>query len=110
MSVLFLIRKDRGNDQTEAPLYMRITINGQRFELSTRRSVLPENWSADSGRVKGNTAAARSMNTYLDSLLSKAYSHQREIINEGRPLTIEELKSRWLGISNREAEDADGRF
>jgi hypothetical protein len=42
--------------------------------------------------------AARSLNTFLDSLLSKAYSHPREIINEGKPLTIEELKSKWLGI------------
>jgi len=75
MNVLFLIRKDRGNHQSEAPIYMRITIKGQRFELGTRRSVLPENWSADSGRVTGNSSAARSVNTFLDSLLSKAYCH-----------------------------------
>jgi hypothetical protein len=42
-----LIRKERGNDQSEAPIYMRITIAGERFELSTRRATLPENWSVD---------------------------------------------------------------
>lgn len=98
MSVLFFIRRNRGNDDVEAPIYMRITIEGERFELGTKRRVLPGNWSADSGRMKGNSSAARSLNTFLDSLLSKAYSHQREIINEGKPLTIEELKSKWLGI------------
>lgn len=98
MSVLFFIRRNRGNDDVEAPIYMRITIEGERFELGTKRRVLPGNWSADSGRVKGNTSAARALNTFLDSLLSKAYSHQREIINEGKTLSVEELKSKWLGI------------
>ena len=98
MSVLFFIRRNRGNDDVEAPIYMRITIEGERFELGTKRRVLPTSWSADSGRVKGNSSAARSLNTFLNSLLSKAYSHQREIINEGKTLSIEELKSKWLGI------------
>ena len=98
MSVLFFIRRNRGNDDVEAPIYMRVTIAGERYELGTKRLVLPENWSADSCRVMGNSSAARSVNTFLDSLLSKAYCHQREIINEGRTLSIEEFKSKWLGI------------
>lgn len=98
MSVLFFIRRNRGNDDVEAPIYMRVTIAGERYELGTKRLVLPANWSADSGRVKGNTSAAKTLNAYLDSLLSRAYSHQREIINEGKPLSMEEFRSKWLGI------------
>jgi len=98
MSVLFFIRRNRGNDDVEAPIYMRVTIAGERYELGTKRLVLPANWSADSGRVMGNISAAKSVNAFLDSLLSKAYSHQREIINEGKTLSIEGFKSKWLGI------------
>ena len=98
MSVLFFIRRNRGNDDVEAPIYMRVTIAGERYELGTKRPVLPANWSADSGRVKGNTSAAKTLNAYLDSLLSKAYSHQREIINEGKSLSMAEFRSKWLGI------------
>ena len=77
---------------------MRITIDGERYELGTRRRVLADNWSADTGRVKGNTSAARSVNTFLESLLSKAYSHQRQILNEGKNFTMTEFKSRWTGV------------
>jgi integrase len=101
MSVLFFIRRNRGNGDVEAPIYMRITIAGERFEIGTKRLVIPSNWSSDSGRVKGNTLLARSINSFLDSLLSKAYSHQREIINEGKILSIQELKNRWLGIAQK---------
>ncbi|HYC83753.1 MAG TPA: Arm DNA-binding domain-containing protein, partial [Chryseosolibacter sp.] len=98
MSVRFLIRKERGNDQSEAPIYMRMTIAGERFELSTRRTVLPENWSAESGRVSGTNTKAKSVNTFLDSLLSRAYGYQKQILNEGKELTLTEFKSRWNGI------------
>src|SRR5688500_1799395 len=99
MSVLFFIRRNRGNDDVEAPIYMRVTIAGERFELGTKRLVLPTNWSADSGRMIGNTSAAKSLNSFLDSLLSKAYSHQRQILNEGKEFTMTEFKNRWLGVS-----------
>ena len=59
---------------------------------------LKENWSKDTGRVKGSGSNAKSINTYLDSLLSKAYSHQRQILNEGKEFSMTEFKSRWLGI------------
>jgi integrase len=99
MSVLFLIRKDKGNYQSESPIYMRVTIAGQRFEVSTKRSVLPTNWSAETGRVKGITSSAKSVNNFLESLLSKAYSHQRQILNEGKQFSMTEFKNRWLGVS-----------
>lgn len=99
MSVLFFIRRNRGNDDVEAPIYMRVTIAGERYELGTKRVVLPANWSADSGRAKGNTSAAKSLNSFLDSLLSKAYSHQRQILNEGKEFSMTEFKNRWLGVS-----------
>jgi integrase len=103
MSVRFLIRKERGDDRSEAPIYMRMTIAGERFELSTRRTVLPENWSAESGRVSGTNAKAKSVNPFLDSLLSRAYGYQRQILNEGKELTLTEFKSRWNGIPTEKA-------
>lgn len=99
MSVLFFIRRNRGNDDVEARIYMRVTIAAERYKLGTKRLVLPANWSADSGRVIGNTSVARSVNAFLDSLLSKAYSHQRQILNEGQEFSLTEFKNRWLGIS-----------
>ena len=86
------------NNQGESPIYMRITIAGERFEVGTRRFILEENWSKDTGRVKGVGSKAKSINTYLDSLLSKAYSHQRQILNEGKEFNMTEFKSRWIGI------------
>jgi hypothetical protein len=104
ISVLFFARKSMANNQGECPIYMRITIAGVRFEVSSRRFVLQHDWSRDTGRVKGMTSTAKSINTYLDSLLAKAYSHQREILNEGKNiLNMHEFKCRWLGVPTENA-------
>jgi hypothetical protein len=67
---------------------MRVTIAGERFELSTRRTALTENWLAEQGRVSGTNSKAKSVNSYLETLLSRAYGYQRQILNEGKELTL----------------------
>jgi integrase len=98
MSVLFFARKSMANKLNECPIYMRITIAGKRFEVGTRRFVQAEEWSTETGRVKGTVSTSKSINRYLDTLLSRAYAHQREILNEGKLLCLHELKCRWHGI------------
>lgn len=99
MSVLFFARKSKSNGRGETPIYMRITINGERYDLGTKRFVKMENWLPEAGRVKGSSEAAKSTNSFLDSLRAKAFEHQKQILLVGRQLTMEEFKTRWQGIS-----------
>ena len=73
------------------PIYLRITIEGQRFETSSQRYVEENKWSSASGRVKGSNEEARSINTYLDSLRSKIYQTQNQLIQQGKPVTVEAI-------------------
>ena len=43
-SILFLVRKARQGKNGEAPISMRITINGRFTEMSTLRKVPIERW------------------------------------------------------------------
>lgn len=99
ISVLFFARKSKSNSQGEVPIYMRITINGERYDLGTKRFVTLENWLPEAGRVKGSSETAKSINSFLDSLRAKAYDHQKQILLQGKQLTMEEFKTRWQGVS-----------
>lgn len=99
MSVLFFARKSKSNRRGGTPIYMRITINGERYDLGTKRFVEMGNWLPEAGRVKGSSEAAKSINSFLDSLRAKAFEHQKQILLVGRQLTMEEFKTRWQGIS-----------
>lgn len=59
MTVLFYARKSMANNQGEYPIYMRTTIAGERFEIGTKRFILPDNRSTETGRMKGASSNAR---------------------------------------------------
>ena len=98
ISILFYGKISKKTTDNLIPIYLRVTINGMRFETSTQRYVEISKWSSSGGKVKGNTEEARSLNIYLDTLKSKVYFYQKEIIQSGEALTIDSFKQKWLGI------------
>ncbi|GGG26039.1 Arm DNA-binding domain-containing protein [Pontibacter amylolyticus] len=82
ISVLFYGRKAKTTKDNLVPIYLRVTLQGRRLELSTHRYVSPERWSAEAGKMKGSSAEARSVNAYLDTLRTKAYGHHRELLED----------------------------
>ena len=52
-------------------IYLRITINGERSEISTDRKVSPSAWNNVSERVNGRSEEAKMTNSYLNNLLIK---------------------------------------
>jgi len=49
-----------------APIYIRITVNGNRSEVTTGRSCAPSRWNARSGRATSTKEEFKPLNTYLD--------------------------------------------
>ena len=71
-NILFYIRRFRSNKDGKAPIYLRITIQGKRAELTTNRFVLPEKWAISAQMVKETCEEARTINTYLAVLTTAA--------------------------------------
>lgn len=82
----------------EAPIYMRLTINGQRLDQSIQRYVDGGLWSA-AGRAKGNTEQVRQVNAYLDTLTGKVLKLEREMVLDGIAINFESFRENWLGIT-----------
>lgn len=101
ISILFYGRKAKTTRDNLLPIYLRVTIQGRRLELSTHRYVSPARWSVEAGKVKGSSAEARGINAYLDTLRTKAYAHQRELLQEGRPVTVDTFKEKWMGVEEK---------
>ena len=101
LSILFYSKTSRTNKDGLVPIYLRVTINGERFEQSTQRYILPSKWSAEAGKAKGNSEESKTINYFLDSLKQKVYDYQSEIIREKLHFTIETFRTKWLGIQER---------
>lgn len=86
LSILFYGKKTKLDSKKTLSIYLRVTIDGQRFEVSTQRYVEASKWSVEAGKMKGNTEEARSLNQYLDHLKQQVYSYQKSIIQDGQIL------------------------
>lgn len=101
LSILFYGKKTGMHGGKSLPIYMRVTINGQRFEISTNRYVEPSKWFSKAGKVKGNSEEARSINSFLDTLKQRVYDYQKIILREGDVFTKVTLRNKWYGIDER---------
>ncbi|HVU84217.1 MAG TPA: site-specific integrase [Puia sp.] len=99
ISVLFYARNSKKNSTGLSPIYIRITVNGQRLDQSIQRYVASNLWSTAAGRVKGNTDQARQINLYLDTLTSKVLKLEREMVLDGISVNFTNFREKWLGIA-----------
>ena len=92
----------KANAAGQLPIYIRLTVDGQRFEFSTKRFIEKSKWSPELSKMKGNSEEARTLNSYLDLMKSKVFDVQMELIHKNEDLSLENFKSRILGTHQRE--------
>ncbi len=63
-SVRFFVRKSRVTNEEFGPLFVRITINSSRIEISLGKSVATEIWHEKLQKCKGKSNEARLINDY----------------------------------------------
>ncbi|CAM4154120.1 site-specific integrase [Gillisia limnaea] len=96
-STLFYPRGNDINNIGNAPIYLRITVNGKRSEISIKRKVLLSKWNSEAGKVKGNAQEVRELNRYMDSIKAKIYKIQERLLEKEALITAEVIKNSYLG-------------
>ncbi len=99
ISILFYQRVSIKTTCKLMPIYMRITINGQRIDQTTSRFIEPSKWSARSGTIKGTASEAKALSNYLDTLKNKVHKAEREMVQDGIEVTYQSFKDKWVGAS-----------
>ncbi|HRH12298.1 MAG TPA: site-specific integrase [Bacteroidia bacterium] len=101
IKVLFYARKSKTNSTGHTPVYLRVTVNGQRFETATARFVEVSKWSQEAGRATGSAKEAKELNEFLDVLRAKAFDIQKKLITIGLEVTTEVFRKHWHGIKEK---------
>ncbi|GEC80122.1 site-specific integrase [Flavobacterium aquatile] len=98
----FYAKSTKANTIGQFPIYIRLTVNGNRLEFSTKKFVDSNRWSADLAKMKGTTEEARSINSYLDLMKSKVLDIQMELIHKNQEVNIENFKSKLFGLEEKQ--------
>ena len=98
-STLFYLKGKSSNDE-RVPIYARITVRGQRVEISVKREVLREKWSTLKGRLNGSTDKVKTLNHYLNTIEYKIQQAHYHLLQDNAPITARAIKNKYLGITD----------
>lgn len=100
-SLLFYVKKAKILANGTAPIYLRITIDGKRKEITTKRHIEPEKWNPITQKVNGNSEEVKALNSYLKTLEQEVFDTQHTILKDKNFVTIEVLKNILQGEEER---------
>ncbi len=92
ISTLFWIRKGRGNQGT-APLIVRVTVAGQRYEFNAKINVPISTWSAELQKCRGKSSLDKEVNRALDDIKIEIDDTLAKIKTKNQPITVEAFKA-----------------
>lgn len=71
IKTLFWLYKSKKNANGEAPLYLRITINGKKVEMAIGYCIKTIEWDASKKQAKGKSENSSLINGYIVETTSK---------------------------------------
>ena len=86
ISTLFYAKTAKSNKNGLLPIYQRITVNGERIEMSTSKFIEKAKWNTSAGKIKGSSEEARLINSYLDILKNKVYETEKWMVNNNQEI------------------------
>lgn len=94
----FQLKRTKAQPNGNVPIYLRITIESNRIEITTKRSINPELWNATAQKVTGNSDDARSVNKHLKTLEQNAYDIYRDMLDRKMSITAQTFRDRLNGV------------
>jgi site-specific recombinase XerD len=101
-NIHYYIKRTKLLKNGDAPVYMRITLNGENAEISLKRSIKPSLWDTTRNKAKGTSPEAAEINDYLTSVRGQLFMHQRELQEAGKTITAKILLNTFLGIGEKQ--------
>ncbi|QNK64117.1 site-specific integrase [Pedobacter sp. PAMC26386] len=97
-SVLFFLKRPKNYKKGDAYfIFLRITVDGIRSEMSTSRCCEPEKWNAKSGKVIGTKEDVKTLNAYLESVKAEVYAAHTLLSVDRAEITADSVKCKYLG-------------
>jgi len=94
---IFVLKKQKAKGE-KYPIYLRITVNGRRSEISIKRFINEENWNLSRGMAKGKSDEVRILNTFLEQIRRNIVDCYQELKTLKQAFSCEDVKNAFLGI------------
>ena len=96
-SILFFIKRKKLLKNGDAPVYMRVTVDGRFLEASLKRGVNPKAWNEKKQRSTGRDRLSLELNDYLDDTLAKILKIHQRFADEKKIINPKTILDEWTG-------------
>jgi site-specific recombinase XerD len=93
----FYIKPEKKNCKGEVPIYLRITVNGERSEMSTNHWIDRGLWDKKSQRATGRSEPARIINNYLIGILGKVQKYFSLLDQQDERIKVSQIVNELRG-------------
>ena len=100
ISILFYIKKSKADAGGNANIYLRITVDGRRAEMSVRRKVPINRWNSETGILMGQSTESKVINEHLAAIRSKIYKIHNRFLDDGKYVSADRVLNSYLGLDN----------
>ncbi|MGM1055613.1 MAG: site-specific integrase [Bacteroidota bacterium] len=94
--LVFYLRKNRNQKTEESEIYLRITMNSKRSEMSIGRRTESNKWNSKAQKIMGRGETANEINSYIDVLKNKLNRIHQNLTDTNANITssilMQELK------------------
>lgn len=102
--ILFIEGKNRKNKKNQSPLFCRITLNGNRKQISTGINIESEHWDTKNQLILNSHKSAILYNSQLDKIKSKVNSIYMILRLQENPFSIEDIHDKYFGKELKKSE------
>ena len=95
--ILFVTKQSRITRSGEMPVFLRVTVNGQRCETSISLKVKPEKWNSSAERLIGDSRESQELNFRLDTIRMRIMQIYREMEFDRETITAKKIIDRYQG-------------
>ena len=96
--IFFFLKKQKIENQDGTRyVYLKITLDGDSKEISTKRLWHPSRWSRESGIAARKKEDSKSLNAFLETYKEKAYQAERLLLDNDREVTAQAMKDILTG-------------
>ena len=95
--LFYYLKQAKNQKEQRWYVYLRITVDGDRREISIKRQWIPGHWNSKTGRATEINEEANELNRYLDTISNKVHQIKRNLIDNGKPVTSENIKNILTG-------------
>lgn len=95
--ILFVVKASRVTRDGKTPIFLRVTVNGQRSEISISLKISPEKWNSIAERSIGGSREDQELNFRLDTIRMRIMQIYREMEFDKVEISAKKIIDQYLG-------------